>query len=63
MSVVMYEFLAPWGVLVPVLSAAFCYFVSSEARRKERMKDFEVSVREGVSTSRTDIRPLSVMHG
>ena len=32
----MYEFLAPWGVLVPVLSAAFCYFVSSDAHRKER---------------------------
>ena len=30
----MYEFLAPWGVLVPALSGLFSYMVISEFRRK-----------------------------
>ena len=59
----MYEFLAPWGVLVPVLSAAFCYFVSSNAHRKEQLRDFQFSVREDHASSRTDIETLSVMNG
>ncbi|NNE78632.1 MAG: hypothetical protein HKN18_00030 [Silicimonas sp.] len=31
----MYEFLAPWGVLAPALSAAFAYAIASNARRRQ----------------------------
>lgn len=37
----MYEFLAPWGVLVPALSAALIYLVISEKRRKRMLGDIE----------------------
>ncbi len=63
MSVVMYEFFAPWGVLVPVISAAICYFLSSSARRKANLKEFEVATRVEVSSSRVVLSPLSMMNG
>jgi hypothetical protein len=59
----MYEFLAPWGVLVPVLSAAICYFLSSESRRKAMLEEFEFTTREEPGSSRVDQSRLSVMHG
>ena len=33
----MYEFLAPWGVLVPAISAALVYLIVSEIRRKQML--------------------------
>ncbi len=39
----MYEFLAPWGVLIPILSAAFVYFPVSERRRAHMIRAFEVA--------------------
>ena len=33
----MYEFLAPWGVLVPAISAAMIYLTVSEIRRKHML--------------------------
>ncbi len=37
----MYEFLAPWGVLVPALSAILIYLIVSEARRKRMLTQIE----------------------
>ncbi len=34
----MYEFLAPWGVLVPALSAIVVYVLVAEQRRKEQLR-------------------------
>ena len=59
----MYEFLAPWGVLVPIVSAVICYFLSSESRRKARLKEFEFSPREEEPSSRVATTALSNMHG
>ncbi len=33
----MYEFLAPWGVLVPAVSAVVIHAIISRARRKKQM--------------------------
>ena len=63
MSIVMYEFLAPWGVLVPVISATICYFCSSEARRRVMLKDLEDATRVEDASSRVVPSSLSVMHG
>ena len=37
----MYEFLAPWGVLVPALSATLIYLTVSETRRKRMLVSIE----------------------
>ncbi len=37
----MYEFLAPWGVLVPAISAMVVYLVVSEERRRDQLKMIE----------------------
>jgi hypothetical protein len=37
----MYEFLAPWGVLVPALSAIAMFIVISELRRKQMLVTIE----------------------
>ena len=37
----MYEFLAPWGVLVPALSAIAMFIVISEVRRKQMLVTIE----------------------
>lgn len=37
----MYEFLAPWGMLVPALSAILIYLVVSEIRRKKLLSFIE----------------------
>lgn len=34
----MYEFLAPWGVLVPAISAIAVYVLVAEQRRKEQLE-------------------------
>ncbi len=39
----MYEFLAPWGVLIPLLSAAFVYFHVTEKRRAHMIQTFEIA--------------------
>ena len=44
----MYEFLAPWGVLVPALSAIFIYLIVSEVRRKRLLAFIEAP--EGTPT-------------
>lgn len=62
-SIVMYEFLAPWGVLVPLVSAAICYFLSSESRRKAMLKDWELDTRGEETSSRVHRSSLSVMNG
>lgn len=59
----MYEFFAPWGVLVPVLSAAICYFLSSEARRKAMLKELKLNTREEITSSRVNFGHLSNMNG
>ena len=41
MSVQMYEFLAPWGVLVPAVSALIVYIASAEQRRRIQLKMME----------------------
>ena len=33
----MYEFLAPWGALVPAISATLIYLIVSEIRRKQML--------------------------
>lgn len=48
----MYEFLAPWGVLAPALSAIAIYFVISELRRKQMLQTIE-------APEITSMRPLS----
>ncbi len=40
-SVKMYEFLAPWGVLVPAISALIVYLAVSEERRRDQLKMIE----------------------
>ena len=60
MSVVMYEFIAPWGVLVPVFSATICYFLSASARRKALLEEFEVATRVEDTSSRVVLSHLSV---
>ena len=37
----MYEFLAPWGVLAPALSAIAIFFVISEFRRRQMLLTIE----------------------
>ena len=53
----MYEFLAPWGVLAPAVSAAIAYFTVTEMRRREQLRMIEDSSSPAEDTS------LSVMHG
>lgn len=50
----MYEFFAPWGVLVPAVSALITFFVISNLRwREEREKlDSDVSIGNGYSVGR-----------
>lgn len=53
----MYEFLAPWGVLAPAISAAIAYLSVTEMRRKALLRMIEVpSSPEGTTR-------LSVLHG
>lgn len=52
----MYEFLAPWGVLVPALSATLIYLIINEFRRKQMLVYLEAP--EGTSD-----RPGSKAHG
>lgn len=59
----MYEFLAPWGVLVPLVSAAICYFLSSNSRRNAMLQELEKHTRDGPSSSRVHSSTLSEMHG
>ena len=40
----MYEFLAPWGVLVPAFSALFVYIAVAELRRRRQLEMIEASV-------------------
>ena len=40
-SVVMYEFLAPWGVLGPALAAILTSFLVRERQRVSRLRDVE----------------------
>lgn len=39
----MYEFLAPWGLLGPAVSALIAYVFSNRARRDKKMKTIEVN--------------------
>jgi len=50
----MYEFLAPWGAFIPLVSAAIPFLVISELRRKRLMRDIQ-------SPSAPDERPFSSM--
>lgn len=67
LSVSMYEFLAPWGVLIPLFSAVLVYVRVAEKRRKEMMEDFGMFLpgsglgRVGPSTGL--FVPLSWSHG
>ena len=49
----MYEFLAPWGVLVPAISAAMIYLTVSEIRRKHML-----SLLYAVDGTGSDVEPL-----
>lgn len=40
----MYEFLAPWGMLVPAISAITVYAFIAEQRRKDLLALIEVKV-------------------
>ena len=64
----MYEFLAPWGALVPALSAAVTYLYVAEKRRVAmlRMVQAPDPAEESLSTSASYLlsRPLlSEVHG
>ena len=48
----MYEFLAPWGVLVPAISAALIYLTISEIRRKKMLRHIEAPADPGYSYDR-----------
>lgn len=37
----MYEFLAPWGVLAPVLCATASYFLAQNVRRKRQLSKIQ----------------------
>lgn len=53
----MYEFLAPWGVLVPVASAILVYAATSGLRRRLVIRA------TGRSPSPVGMPPLSLVHG
>jgi hypothetical protein len=59
----MYEFLAPWGVLVPIISAGICYYLSSNSRRKAMLDEFEFGETDPDASSIDESRRLSAMHG
>ena len=40
----MYEFLAPWGVLVPAISAGLAYLMVANFRRKQLLSSIEAPV-------------------
>jgi hypothetical protein len=53
----MYEFLAPWGVLAPAISATIVYVCVSEIRRKRQLLMIEAA------SSPAGGAPLSQVHG
>ncbi len=60
----MYEFLAPWGVLIPLCSAVAVYLLVTEKRRKSMIQAFELPPpNEKPAPSRTASAPLSLVHG
>lgn len=59
----MYEFLAPWGVLVPILSAGICYYLSANSRRQAMLDEFEFGETDPTASSLDDVSRLSAMHG
>jgi hypothetical protein len=59
----MYEFLAPWGALIPLVSGVVSYLLVSESRRKQMMKDIEAPPNADMRPFSSMRRPLSVMHG
>lgn len=59
----MYEFLAPWGVFVPIVSAAVCYYLSANSRRKAMLDAFEFNETDPSAPSLDDTSHLSAMHG
>lgn len=53
----MYEFLAPWGVLIPAISAYLAYAATSGLRRR-------LAIRATRRTpSPVGVPPLSLVHG
>ena len=48
----MYEFLAPWGILVPALSAALIYLIITDIRRKKMLSLIEAPEEPGYSYDR-----------
>ncbi len=59
----MYEFLAPWGVLIPMISAAVCYYYSAKSRREKMLEDFDLTPPAPPRSSRPLTAPLSVVNG
>ena len=57
MSIAMYEFLAPWGVLVPVVSAILVYAATSGLRRRLVIRA------TGQNPSPVGMPPLSLVNG
>ena len=53
----MYEFLAPWGVLAPVVSAVLVYAATSGIRRRLIIRA------TGRDSSPVGMSPLSLVHG
>ena len=59
----MYEFLAPWGVLVPLISAGICYYLSANSRRKALLDEFGFGETDPEASSLDDVSRLSATHG
>lgn len=59
----MYEFLAPWGVLIPLISAAVTYYWVIERQRKDMIKNFELPPQSNRPSSRIETSRLSMVHG
>lgn len=59
----MYEFLAPWGALLPLFSAAVTYVWVTEKRRKNMIQTFEMPPRTSRPSSRIEHSRLSMAHG
>ena len=51
----MYEFLAPWGILAPAISAAAIYLIISEFRREKMMVMIEAPDDAPATISRANI--------
>lgn len=59
----MYEFLAPWGVFVPLISFAITYFCVTEARRRESLREMREPLEDEVSSYGSKLPPLSATYG